>query len=525
MAKKESSSDRKKGTFSAIRLPIAKQYIFPPSRRRMLLYGAIAALLLGGYYAFAGLSKGRLSSSHASLERDCAACHTSFRSVTSEKCAVCHEKSGDRQAAYSLAVHSVYRSGDMTRTRRMHPQVACFACHPEHGGRDAPITHVPDTICANCHGFRSFDSDHPQFAFVERKLPDDADLEFPHARHVREIMKRQGLADLEKACLACHHPRPDGKTFQPIAFDTDCGSCHMTGSTRSTALVIQDASHPLQPGVETLEMIRASGRAGSSWVNSVSPAELHVRGDSVVKSPLRHKDPWIMDNLRRIRRTLYPNEGLQELLDVRGTVESDDPATVTKAFYDEALDKLEHDRDGLSGRPEPEVQQELVQVNALLKAIDIRIRESESGGPVPAEFIQKPELNRTLNATQIEELRNFALELTAPCRQCHVVTDAAIQRVQKDQRILHRAHFDHRAHVLQRRCLDCHNRISLEGSQANAAATDRAEVQNIPGIETCRTCHNAGGTSQSCATCHDFHPNKERRSGMLLYVDAATGSQ
>ncbi len=489
----------------------------------MILYGAIAAALLGSYFAFvSGFSKGRLSSAHASLERDCAACHQTFRSVTSEKCATCHEKVGDQQGTYTLAAHSIYRSGSVPRLRSEHPQVACFACHPDHGGRDAAITHVPDALCAQCHSFRSFDSDHAQFAFLAKKLPDDRNLEFAHAPHVREIMKRDELVDLEKACLECHHPRSDGRGFDPIAFDTSCGSCHLTGSTGTTALPVQDPARPLEPGVETLEMIRASRRPDSYWVDSVSAAAFRMRGSSIVKASLRHKDPWIMDNLRRIRRTLYPAEQLQQLLDARGVIESENTAASAKALYSEALETLKLYRDGLSGRSEPGIQQELAPVNALLKAIETKIADSQAVVSVEDEFFPTTELNRTLNAMQIDQLRNFAIELTGPCRQCHVVTDAAIQRVQKDQRILHRAHFEHRPHVLQRRCLDCHNRIPMDapGSVAKTATTDRAEEQNVPGIETCRTCHQAKGTAQSCATCHYFHPNKDQRSGMLLYVNA-----
>jgi hypothetical protein len=525
VAIKKESSDRKKGTFGAIRLPVSKQYVMPPTRRRMLLYGLIVAALLAAWFLlFGGVSKGRLSSAHASLEKDCAACHKSFRAVTSEKCSTCHEKVGDRQGTYSLASHAIYRSGDASRAHTRHEQLACFACHPEHGGRDAAITRVPDKICARCHGFKSFDTDHPQFAFAAKKIADDADIEFPHSRHVLEIMKKDRLADVEKACLRCHHPREDGSGFQPIAFDASCTSCHMGEGTRTAALPVRNPAQPQEPGVETLEMIRASGRPDSYWTSTASTADFRMRGDSIVKAPLRHKDPWIMDNLRRIRRALYPGEGVQELLDARGSVESEDREAFTRTLYAEALATLRKYRDGLAARSEPEIHQELSNINALLQSIEKRIDASQFVAPPPDdEFFRKPELNRNLSAVEIEQLRNFALDLTEPCRQCHVVTDAAIQRVQKDQRILHRAHFDHRAHILQRRCLDCHNRIRIEAPKGGAKVTigDRSDVQNIPGIESCRECHNAKGTTHSCASCHYYHPDKTRRSSMLLYVDAA----
>ena len=86
-----------------------------------------------------------------------------------------------------------------------------------------------------------------------------------------------------------------------------------------------------------------------------------------------------------------------------------------------------------------------------------------------------------------------------------------------------RAEFDHRAHILQRRCLDCHAEIPIaENAEAVGpvdASLDRAEIQNVPGIDTCRECHRPEVAPTQCVTCHFFHPNKSRRSELLLYLD------
>ena len=44
-------------------------------------------------------------------------------------------------------------------------------------------------------------------------------------------------------------------------------------------------------------------------------------------------------------------------------------------------------------------------------------------------------------------------EVAEPCLQCHLVESAAIVRVQKAQSVLRRARFDHRPHVMLRRCV------------------------------------------------------------------------
>ena len=40
----------------------------------------------------------------------------------------------------------------------------------------------------------------------------------------------------------------------------------------------------------------------------------------VSKSPILHKDPWIMENLKQIRKKLYHGAGLFDLLETSGRV-------------------------------------------------------------------------------------------------------------------------------------------------------------------------------------------------------------
>jgi uncharacterized membrane protein len=121
----------------------------------------------------------------------------------------------------------------------------------------------------------------------------------------------------------------------------------------------------------------------------------------------------------------------------------------------------------------------------------------------------------------LAEIEALVDDLTQPCRQCHQVRDATLVRVQKDQRVLHRAEFDHRAHILQLRCLDCHTEIPIAAALASAEGVDLsrdvAATQNLPGIESCRDCHRPGLVSNRCVTCHAFHPDRQRRADLLLY--------
>lgn len=519
----------KKGTFSDLGLPVAKKYLVPVSRRPVILVGALAialaALYVAGDYFLrdaAFLSNGPLSSNHATVEDDCGACHDAFAAVASEKCSVCHEKHGDRLGVYTWAAHYVYRSDDFSCVVSSADETSCAACHLEHRGREAAITRVADARCRTCHELASFNDGHP--AFERAAAEDRAGLVFPHVRHVRELMKRGELVDVEKACLYCHNARPDGKGFEPISFDDHCDPCHLTAAERTPPLPVAGAD-PTAPGVLTLAELRAARRPGSEWTLFMSPAELRERGGEVTKSPLYHEDPWILENLRLLRRKLYPDAGLADLLRASAEV----PPEALPALYEEAIATLEAYALGLRARPEPEVRQELERIGSLLDELKRRLRDPLT--PLDeTEFLLALEGRRAgLADDEAAAIEALADDLTEVCRRCHLVADLTIARVQKDQRVLRRAEFDHRAHILQRRCLDCHTAIPILDHLDPQAAlpgadVDNAAIQDLPAIDACRECHRPGLASNRCVTCHFFHPNKSRRSEMLLYLDVSTAA-
>jgi hypothetical protein len=141
-------------------------------------------------------------------------------------------------------------------------------------------------------------------------------------------------------------------------------------------------------------------------------------------------------------------------------------------------------------------------------------------------------VSETVKASSDNKLRNDAIngligDLTETCRRCHLIDRATIARVRDDQDLLRRAEFDHRAHVLQVRCLECHAEIPvlehLEGAAETDPEIDRAATRNLPRIENCQRCHNPRQTSNRCVTCHQFHPDKSRRSTLRLNLNAEGG--
>jgi hypothetical protein len=360
------------------------------------------------------------------------------------------------------------------------------------------------------------------------KTPDDSTLKFTHIKHVQEVIKREKLVDVERACLYCHNPEPEGRHFEPIAFETHCQACHLTGNVETPAMKVKNPLDFTTPGVETLETLRLRGGLAAARLRFVSASDFIMKpGDRLVKTPVRHEDAWILENLRRLRQTLNAESDFDDLLKTSGKTNSQNRAAFSAEAYQEALAMLENYAEALRSRPEREVQLELVRIDSLVQATRNKLLQH---GAKEMSFLPPPaNRNSSLTPAQIEDLNALAGNLTRPCQECHTVANAAVLRVQKDQQTLSRAEFNHRAHILQRRCLECHTEIPIlppeNASAANGtakpalAARDRSAIQNIPAIQNCRQCHNTGETSNRCVTCHYFHSNKTQRSSMLLYLD------
>jgi|GEM_PF-878341 len=527
-----------KGTYGDVRLPVARAYVRPASRNRFLALGggglAVLALLAGWSVLSrdAGLiSNGPLASAHAAYDSDCAACHGGSRGVADGACRDCHERRSGVTAVtttagadpspgiFTLAAHWSASPADQRRDP-LPEQIACAACHLEHRGRRAEIARVADSVCLTCHDFGSFSAGHPELDFAADGIPDSDALIFTHSHHVNEVMRRRSLADVEAACLVCHEPSPDSPAgeggFRPIDFDRHCSACHLSATVRTPPLPVTPVASEGGSGlgVETLEAARLRGGPADRWADDLSTAEFQRFGNRVIKTPLRHRDPWVLHNMRLLRRRLYPDAGMADLL-----VASPDAAPgEARALYREAIATLERQAEVLRSRPERALQIELVKVEGLLDELRRRV---ETPGAQLDEGVFRLGDNpdgggaTRLDPAEVEAIGALAADLTEACRVCHLVQDATIVRVESDQRTLHRATFDHRPHVLQRSCLDCHDAIPiadyLDQEKGAPAEVDHASIQNLPRIATCRECHTPRQASESCITCHVFHPDARWR--------------
>lgn len=510
-------ADRRFGKdfFTALRLPVSRAYLQPPGRGRLFAIGGIAALVAGGVFAFdafvgraKAVASGPLTDSHALFAEDCATCHTPFKGVEARKCSSCHERAGNSLPEYGWQRHYTYRSQDFDRSAPASREAGCATCHGEHRGREASLQEVADARCLSCHEDVGFANDHPQFAFAAEEEADPANLIFPHILHVREVMKEEDLRMVESACVTCHQPDPAGRNFLPISFGTSCDACHMSSERTPPLPVVQGSG----PGVQTLQDIRASGAPGTQWAHYWDPNEFRALGPRVTKSPVYHADPWVLHNLRRMRKELYPGAELADLLVASAGTPS--PASSPRALHEEAVQTLRAQIEALGGEPSPDVQDELDRLTELVEDIEARLEDPWAPVDETRFMVGSSDLAPGVSTGEIdvEAYRSAIGDLTERCTSCHLIEDATLARVQKDQRTMVRAEFDHQAHVIHARCLDCHSRVPfddwIDSEEDPPSEVDRAGIQNLPGIESCRSCHSSQGPSTACTSCHLFHPDR-----------------
>jgi|CXWL01.1.fsa_nt_gi hypothetical protein len=524
-----------KGTFGPARLPLSPRYAVPSRQRGWLALiglgaaGAVALLVLLPtlFGARQTLSPGPLSSAHARLGATCEACHGAGGSgVDDSRCLACHERAGVAKGSFELARHAAYASG-LLRAPAPGAAVACASCHVEHGGRAAAPTAAGDGTCADCHGFSSFEHGHPEFDFVARELPDDTGINFSHRHHVARVLGERiataaAAGNPQLACFVCHNPEAGGAGFAPLLFERHCGACHLTGGESTPPLPRWNRARPLAPGLLGLEELAA--RDTERWALFTDPAEWTARGGTLAKSPLNHADPFVLANLRHIRATLYPHEGLAAALDVRPAGDLDGFASAE--LFARALDTLRARAALLRGSGS--APDEARRIDELILAAETRLG---AGEVVSGElFLDPGPPNPGLSPAAAGAWRELAVELTTPCRQCHLVADGAILAVEARQRTLDRALFHHRAHYPERPdCQACHRVIpDLLGKNRLADGTfppeplDTAATLNLPPIAVCRECHGGEGSKASCVDCHRYHPDTRFRPDQLA---AAPGKE
>jgi hypothetical protein len=393
-----------------------------------------------------------VSAAHASFNQDCTQCHVeSFRSF-------------DRLRRLDPAVRAV-------------PDAACTRCH---SGPAHHTTQIGDRACASCHK--------------------------EHRGH--EALAR--VADGE--CTACHADlrRNDG---QAPAFDP-----HVRGFAAGLhpEFRLLAGGHPTDPGTVRFNHAAHLVEEGVWDIDREQAARRQPAGDEVPKRRIRLEcqschEPEADGRLMRPIRYEKHCQGCHPL-NVQLAGDWEEPR----------LHELARDFDGAPvPHPPPGGSAETVRGVLRDRLTRFVLRAGHDGflrtrAPAADDLFGSPgaeplarEQFAWVNAQQAQSERQL-FDAPGGCAYCHQEKTAPGARPDGlpeylpagiPARWLAHAAFDHKSHRMLD-CTECH---------AAPASTRAADVL-LPGIDTCRKCHDngPGKASADCAECHTYHDHAGR---------------
>ena len=180
-------------------------------------------------------SPGRLSAAHASLERDCAACHTPVKGPDASKCIACHANEEALLQRQPTAFHAQVGS--------------CRECHVEHRGVNQHPTAMDHAALAGL-GLRPSGRDDgpvPEEERLRKELISWIGRGDPGGRRPYDhpgVTRREAALD----CAACHGTKDRHLGY----FGNDCAECHGTA-----AWTIPEFRHPSPSSTECVQCHRA----------------------------------------------------------------------------------------------------------------------------------------------------------------------------------------------------------------------------------------------------------------------------
>ncbi len=196
MAEKQQAGFRSFATLGALLVPVAIWLLTPGG----------AAFKQSSFWQSL-VAPGDLSPAHASLQNDCAACHTAVKGAEPVKCIACHANDEELLRREDTAFHANVGT--------------CNDCHREHQGGSRSFTEM-DHAVLTAIGFRQLRSVDP------RSESEQVRRQFlMWMRHVDESsMPHPGVSEEELIldCAACHRNEDPHVAY----FGDDCASCHST---------------------------------------------------------------------------------------------------------------------------------------------------------------------------------------------------------------------------------------------------------------------------------------------------------
>ena len=367
----------------------------------------------------------------------------------------------------------------------------CEACHVE------PFQSVRDETCLSCHAEIADHADKPRLAAGRGPMSSgDAFL-----WNVAQTFGKEG----PEACTTCHTEHEGGGRMEPAA-QQFCASCHDGLDTRLTDTTLANAadfgtSHPqlqalvwTQPGRARQERI-ALGQKPRHNDGIKFPHDLHLAKAGGVA---------------RMAGSLSRYGDALDCADCH-TPDADkvnfQPIVMEENC--ESCHSLVYDRVGSTFRTLR--HGDVDQMRADLMAMDRAPRRPiTSGRSRPGQYAQGGRYYQDFGRPQRAYIGiSNALAPDGVCGECHLPTVAdgkpSVMPVTFRRSFFVNGMFDHDAHK-QEDCSTCH---AADGSKS---ATDLL----IPGIETCRTCHQGekartAEVPSTCAMCHSYHEPSGRK--------------
>ena len=176
------------------------------------------------------VSPGRLSTAHASLETNCAACHTPVKSAEVTKCIACHANNTALLQRQPTAFHATIET--------------CSSCHVEHRGTTVRPVMMDHMNLANI-GLETVrrNSENPSnrrlLAWIrQHESSSAADQTHPKVPSTEAALN----------CATCHSTKDRHQKL----FGEDCASCHATASW-----TIASFRHPSPRSTDCVQCHRA----------------------------------------------------------------------------------------------------------------------------------------------------------------------------------------------------------------------------------------------------------------------------
>lgn len=178
---------------------------------------------------------GELSQAHASLENNCAACHTPIKGVQAQNCITCHANNESLLQRQPTAFHADVGS--------------CVECHTEHRGINKRPNYM-DHLALSKIGFRQLQVDRSTDGENDRVRKDLLNWIGQHQPVDHKGEGHSSLTPQEAVlnCATCHSKKD--RHFK--LFGQDCAQCH--GTTKWT---IAEFRHPSPNSMDCVQCHQA----------------------------------------------------------------------------------------------------------------------------------------------------------------------------------------------------------------------------------------------------------------------------